>query len=307
MQAIAELKAVCLLFMITSALQEQIIHELNRVTGSSVTSVQASAVGGGSINDTYRLRTNDGQLFFCKVNTLAEFPSLFSTEKAGLELLAAGQVIGTPQVVFLLETSTHQVLVLEWIEQGLKTANFWKMSGERLAALHQCKGEKFGLPYPNYMGALPQANNYTDNWNDFFIQQRLQPQVERAVNGHMLDIKYVRRFEKLYLQLTAIFPREPPCLVHGDLWSGNFLCNDRQQPVLIDPAVYYGHRSIDLAMTTLFGGFDSLFYESYQYYYPFPDGFRQQWEVCNLYPLLIHLNLFGQSYLGDILSTIQRY
>ncbi len=133
------------------------------------------------------------------------------------------------------------------------------------------------------------------------------PQVKLASDKHLLPSSHAARFERLYERLPAIFPPEPPALLHGDLWSGNFLCNHRQQPVLIDPAVYYGHRSMDMAMTTLFGGFDKPFYDSYHYHYPLPPNYREQWEICNLYPLLIHLNLFGLGYLADILHTIQRY
>ena len=113
--------------------------------------------------------------------------------------------------------------------------------------------------------------------------------------------------ENLYRQLPNIFAPESPALQHGDLWSGNFLCDDQSMPVLIDPAIYFGHRSIDLGMTTLFGGFERAFYESYHNSYPLAHNHKEQWEVCNLYPLLIHLNLFGKSYLGDIFRTIQRY
>jgi len=293
--------------MINPALQQSITEQLTHETGNAVTSIQFTSIGGGSINDTYRIETNNRQRFFCKINSLDQFPSLFKTEKAGLELLAAQKVIRIPNVIALLETATEQVLVLEWIEQGLKTASFWKAFGEQLNALHNCKGDAFGLSTDNYMGALPQYNRLTNNWCTFFRQQRLQPQVELAVNKRLLDTKYIPQFEKLYIRLPEIFNEEPPGLLHGDLWSGNYLCDEQQQPVLIDPAVYYGHRSVDLAMTTLFGGFDRAFYESYHVHYPLPSGYRQQWEVCNIYPLLIHLNLFGESYLPDILRTIQRY
>jgi fructosamine-3-kinase len=293
--------------MITATLKQSITDELSRVTGSALSSIQFTAVGGGSINDTYRIDTNNHLRFFCKINSLHQFPFLFQTEKAGLELLAGQQVIRIPQVIALLETGAAQVLILEWIEQGLKSATFWKTFGERLAALHHCTSDAFGLSLDNYMGALPQYNRPAGNWCEFFRQQRLQPQVELAVNKSLLPSRYLPQFEKLYTRLPDIFPEEPPCLLHGDLWSGKYLCDEQQQPVLIDPAIYYGHRSVDLAMTTLFGGFDRAFYDSYHSAYPLPAGYRQQWEVCNVYPLLIHLNLFGESYLGDILRTIERY
>jgi fructosamine-3-kinase len=157
------------------------------------------------------------------------------------------------------------------------------------------------------MGALPQINQWAGNWTEFFIHQRLRPQVKLALDHHLLDPAHAAQFEKLYQRLNELFAVEPPALLHGDLWSGNYMCDSSENPVLIDPAIYYGHRNMDLAMTTLFGGFDDLFYESYQYHYPLPANYRQQWEICNLYPLLIHLNLFGKSYLSGILDTIRRY
>jgi protein-ribulosamine 3-kinase len=111
----------------------------------------------------------------------------------------------------------------------------------------------------------------------------------------------------LYDKLPEIFPPEPSSLLHGDLWSGNFLCNEQSEPVLIDPAVYFGHRSVDLGMTTLFGGFDKSFYDAYAYWGTLPENYHEQWEVCNLYPLLIHLNLFGTGYLSSIAATLRRF
>jgi fructosamine-3-kinase len=133
------------------------------------------------------------------------------------------------------------------------------------------------------------------------------PQVELALMNKLLETAHALQFEKLYKKLEQIFPSGPSSLLHGDLWSGNFLADDMGNPVLIDPAVYFGHRSMDLAMTTLFGGFQKAFYESYHYYYPFPENYQQQWDICNLYPLLIHLNLFGKSYQSDIVRTIAQY
>jgi len=287
--------------MISAAVQSLIQQQLNNNSPITYT-----PVGGGSINHTYRI-TAGKQTFFCKINELAAFPNLFETERQGLELLAQQQVIRVPQVVASGKNGEHQVLILEWIEQGLQSDAFWTSFGEQLAALHHIQSRQFGLATDNYMGALPQSNQPADNWTGFFIQQRLQPQVKLAVNRQLLEPVHVQQFEKLYQQLDNLFAPEPAVLLHGDLWSGNFLCAASENPVLIDPAVYYGHRSVDMAMTTLFGGFDNLFYESYNYHYPLPVNYKQQWEICNLYPLLIHLNLFGKSYLADIVHTIRRY
>ena len=157
------------------------------------------------------------------------------------------------------------------------------------------------------MGALPQMNAQKEDWIDFFIHFRLHPQIKLAEEKKLLWGKHIVTFENIYARLTSIFNNERPALLHGDLWSGNFMYNESSQPVLIDPAVYFGHRSMDLAMTTLFGGFNKLFYESYNYHFPFPDNYDEQWEICNLYPLLIHLNLFGSSYLGQIESTLRKF
>ncbi|HEX6426905.1 MAG TPA: fructosamine kinase family protein [Niastella sp.] len=292
--------------MISASVQLYVQQWLKDTMGAVPASLQCTPVGGGSINETYRI-TVGKRSFFCKINSLAKFPSLFACEQKGLELLAQQGIIRVPQVAVCGHAGNEQILIMEWIEQGLKTDAFWETFGEQLAALHHITGPQFGLDSNNYMGALPQNNEPADNWIDFFIHQRLQPQVKLAVDHALLEPVHMHLFEKLYQQLGAVFPVEPAVLLHGDLWSGNFLCDDKGKPVLIDPAVYYGHRNIDIAMTTLFGGFDALFYESYQYHYPLPANYRQQWEVCNLYPLLIHLNLFGKSYLADILNTIRRY
>jgi fructosamine-3-kinase len=276
------------------------------VTGNTGDAVQFTAVGGGSINHSYRVKVGNN-LFFCKINHAKQLPYLFNREQHGLQLLAQQKVIRIPRVMATGLVDHYQVLLLEWIEQGLKTEQFWTRFGEQLAALHHTAGDRFGLDTDNYMGSLPQRNTPGSTWTEFFIQQRLQPQVALALQHHLLDTAHVAQFEKLYRRLPAIFAEEPPALLHGDLWSGNFLCDDRECPVLIDPAVYYGHRSMDMGMTTLFGGFDARFYDSYHYHYPLPANYREQWEVCNVYPLLVHVNLFGKSYLTDVLYTIKKY
>ena len=190
---------------------------------------------------------------------------------------------------------------------GTKTRRFWSLFGEQLARLHHVSAPTFGLDHDNYIGSLPQKNTHSPVWSNFFIQQRLEPQVRLAGEKGLLSPSAIRQFEQLYQVLPELFPPEVPSLLHGDLWSGNFLCDEKGNPVLIDPAVYFGHRSMDLAMTTLFGGFGQPFYEAYHYHFPLPANYRQQWEIANLYPLLVHLNLFGESYTGSILHTIQRF
>lgn len=292
--------------MIPAEIEQYIQQWLKAHTALSSSAIRYIPVGGGSINQAYRIEAG-AHRFFCKINTIIKFPSLFACEQKGLTMLAQQQVIRVPTVLGLSMVGEYQVLLLEWIDQGLRTDAFWKKFGEQLAALHRLQGDHFGLDTDNHMGSLPQYNKATDSWTDFFIHQRLQPQIDLALTNRLLEPAQAKGFEQLYVKLPDIFSDEPPCLLHGDLWSGNYLCADDGQPVLIDPAVYYGHRCVDLAMTTLFGGFSPVMYDSYHYHYPLPSNYRQQWEVCNLYPLLIHLNLFGKSYLADILHTIRRY
>lgn len=293
--------------MLSATVREHIngvlASHLRRVASSGV----FTGVGGGSINQTYQIQVDKHTRFFCKINSSNTFPLLFEKEKNGLQYLAKQKVIRIPAVVSCFALEGQQVLLLEWIEQGMKNQSFWKSFGEQLAQLHSVGSNSFGFIEDNYMGALPQYNEYFETWTDFFIHQRLEPQIKMAVDHLLLSKQHVSQFERLYEALPGIFPHQQPALLHGDLWSGNFLCDNNNQPVLIDPAVYFGHRSVDLAMTTLFGGFDPVFYDAYQYHHPFESDFERQWEISNLYPLLIHLNLFGRGYLQSILHTIRRY
>lgn len=264
------------------------------------------AVGGGSINEAYQINFNH-RSFFCKVNSATNFPQLFMQEKAGLELLERQQIINVPKVLDYFETENKQVLLLEWISEGEKTANFWKKFGEQLACLHRKSAEYFGLEENNYMGNVRQRNTQHLDWNQFYATERLLPLIQRCNQKNLINIKHEKLFEKLIFKLSSFFPDEKPSLLHGDLWRGNVMCDHNGEPVLIDPAVYFGHRSIDLGMTALFGGFDRLFYEAYHYHFPFPANYKEQWEICQLYPLLIHLYLFGPGYLPQIEKVLASY
>jgi protein-ribulosamine 3-kinase len=269
--------------------------------------VHFQRVGGGSINASWRVTDRSGGAWFAKVNKVSAFPGLFEKEQRGLALLERQGIIRVPSVVGVAAKEDCQVLVLEWIEEGPRTEGFWRSFGEQLARLHGVSNSHFGLDEDNYTGALPQANGGLSSWTEFFVQRRLAPQLSLAARNVLVDRGVIEGFERLYRVLPGIFPEEAPALSHGDLWSGNFLCDAESRPVLIDPAVYFGHRSMDLSMTTLLGGFDKCFYESYASNHPLPPNYREQWEICNLYPLLVHLNLFGESYQGNILHTIRRF
>lgn len=283
-----------------------VLHLLSNHLRQPITTGTLVRVSGGSINDSYRISLPANEHYFCKINSATKFPHLFQKEQQGLEFIAQQQVISTPQVVLCAETENEQVLLLRWIENCVPTKAFWQQFGQKLAAMHTVTNPLFGWSNDNYMGSVVQQNSWQQDWCSFFARQRLWPLTVLCMQQRLLTKEHGAQMERLILRLPQIFEPEPPALVHGDLWSGNFLCQ-HQQPVLIDPAVYFGHRSVDLAMTTLFGGFDSAFYDAYHFYAPFPSNYKEQWAVCNVYPLLIHLLLFGPSYRGQIEAVLNHY
>jgi len=269
--------------------------------------LQIEAVGGGSINSAYKLVTEDGS-FFLKVNSATTLPGLFKFEVAGLQTLAATELFRTPNVIQTGERGHHQYLLMEWIEEKEPGRNFWSSFGESLAALHSRTAERFGADTDNYMGAVPQDNTATVGWINFFRDRRLAPLISRLLQKGLLENHEAASVETIYPRLPEIFESNcRPSLLHGDLWSGNFIPAAEDRAVLIDPAVYYGHPAIDLGLTTLFGGFPQRFYEGYNSASPLPANAKEQWAVANLYPLLIHMLLFGRSYFSQVRSTVQQF
>ncbi|RYZ51719.1 MAG: hypothetical protein EOO14_17660, partial [Chitinophagaceae bacterium] len=184
--------------------------------------LQRYPVGGGSINETYRLEIGKDR-FFCKANSATKFPHLFQKEKAGLSLLAQTGKQKTPQVIDCFEAEGMQFLLLEWIQPGTPNETFWKTFGERLAALHSVTGKGFGWEEDNYMGSVPQQNNQHTRWCPFFAEERLLPLMQRCNANNLLSSSDCRLLESLVTKLPNLFNEEEPSLLHGDLWSGNFL------------------------------------------------------------------------------------
>jgi fructosamine-3-kinase len=284
-----------------------IIDYLSCLFKTSVNTSNIFQITGGCINQAFRLTLKDKRNYFGKINSSTAFPDLFVKEKNGLELLNKHQVIRTPAIIDVSVVEADQIIILEWIPTGTPTKDFWKVFGERLANLHQISADDFGLNEDNYMGSVPQSNSFKKTWPDFFMYNRLQPLVKQCCEKNLLPVNDAQRFERLYPHLNSIFSDNRPALVHGDLWSGNFMCDENSLPVLIDPAAYYGHTSVDLGMTTLFGKFNAEFYTAYNYELPFPPNYKEQWQISNLYPLLIHLLLFGRSYLSQIQQTLKQF
>ncbi|HMC98446.1 MAG TPA: fructosamine kinase family protein [Flavobacteriales bacterium] len=291
---------------LSGSLIERLSEHLSAHLGMPVDIGQGTAVGGGSINDVYRLETNEGR-FFVKVNSADRFPSMFEGEADGLGRLHATGTIRVPQVIGTGEDHDETYLLLEHISAGPRRNSFWEDLGRSLAELHRHSNTRFGLEIDNYIGSLKQSNTTHDTWSEFFIHCRLEPQVKMARDRQRIGMGDALRFERLFGKLPSLFPSEPPALLHGDLWSGNFLTGPNGEPVLIDPAVYFGHREMDIAMSRLFGGFDPGFYSAYNIAWPMGAGWEERMDLCNLYPLLVHANLFGGGYAAQVHATLERF
>jgi fructosamine-3-kinase len=262
-------------------------------------------VGGGSINRCYRLETNAG-FFFLKVNEAKKFPGMFDAEAKGLSLLKESSSFIVPQALARVEERGESFLLLEWMERGSPGKSSWFEAGVLLARLHRVHDQQFGLGNDNYIGSLPQSNRPQSSWEEFYAIERILPQVKRARDGGKMDSSLSSRAEKFCSRIGEIFPDEPPSLLHGDLWSGNFFFATGG-PSVFDPAVYFGHREMDLAMTKLFGGFNADFYSGYCSEFAPERKWESRTGYCQLYPLLVHVNLFGGGYLYDVKSILSAF
>jgi fructosamine-3-kinase len=266
----------------------------------------ASPVSGGDINQVYRLQS-PGENYLIKINNRYKFPEMFKREAEGLAAIRATQTIAVPEVVFDEEVGDESFLLMEWIDAGQSTVSSSQTLGKHLAQMHRTTTPMFGFATDNYMGSLHQSNKQHNTWADFFIAERLEPMVKMAVDNHELSQTDIRRFEDLYNKLPDLFIQEPPSLIHGDLWGGNYLISSDGKPYLIDPAVSYGNREFDIAMTTLFGGFDNAFYEAYSDGFLLQPGWQKRLKLWNLYPLLVHVNLFGGSYTQQVRQNLAAF
>ena len=265
-----------------------------------------SLAGGGCINSGGKLTTSCGD-FFLKWNDAGKLPGMFEAEARGLALLRSSSSMTVPLPIHAGNAGRFQFLLLELIHEGKKTSDYWAKFGSNLAALHKQSAATFGLDHNNYIGSLTQRNDSSLSWIEFFINRRLKPQLELAWAGNKIDTGLHKKFETLFGRLPSLLALEPPSLLHGDLWGGNVLTDAEGNPCLIDPAVYYGHREVDLSMTQLFGGFDPEFLECYDAELPLAPDYRERFEIYSLYPLLVHLNLFGEGYRARVVSIVDRF
>ncbi len=263
-------------------------------------------MAGGCINNTIQLQTAAGN-YFIKYHEVLAYQDMFEAEAKGLEILRRNGRLVIPKVLGCGKILSKSYLLLEYIDEGRMASDYWQDLGTSLAQLHSNTQENFGLDHHNYIGRLPQSNDEYSTWAEFFVDRRLEVQIGLARYNDLISESFARKVRNIYPCLGQLFPKEKPALLHGDLWSGNVIVGGNGYACLIDPAVYFGSREAELAFTKLFGGFDPAFYFSYQEAFPLEPGFEEREEIYNLYPLLVHANLFGPSYLSAVERVVDRH
>ena len=258
---------------------------------------------GGDINEVYQAFLPEKSVVI-KINNSQSLPQLFEKEKQGLELLSKSTFI-VPKPIKTGSIDDTPFLIMDYIEQGSELN--WPVFGEKLAQLHEIQEKYFGLDHNNYIGSLEQINQECGAWSEFYTNHRLLALTAKARDQGLFEKKHCIWVEKLCHRLDELIPACSPSLIHGDLWSGNLLIHSSGHPVLIDPAVYYGHPEMDWAMLSLFGSYPEEAMDYYQNLYPLEKGLNLRIDIHQLYPLLVHLMLFGKGYLSGIESTLKKY
>jgi fructosamine-3-kinase len=270
--------------------------------------VSSASLSGGDINSAFLVELADQRRIFVKSHPRAP-SAMFPAEARGLGWLREARCVRIPEVLAVSEAGDEgpRFLALEYIESRPQARGFDEALGRGLAALHRYGAPRFGLDHDNFIGSLEQTNRSCDTWHAFYREQRLEPQLRRASASGLVDSRLGSDFDSLFARLEKLVgPAESPSRLHGDLWGGNLYTGDRGEPCLIDPAVYGGHREIDLAMMRLFGGFGSRVFDAYEEAWPLAPGAENRVPLYQLYPLLVHVNHFGRSYVGQLSHALHR-
>ena len=283
---------------------QTISSQISEATGRPFDPLEPRHIGGGCINTAVRLLDGD-RAYFVKLNS-ASLIDMFEAESDGLKAMSDTQTIRVPIPLCSGIADGQSYLVMEYLDMGHAGRNGSAMAGRQLAEMHRAGWHSFGWHRDNTIGSTPQPNDPNGSWVEFWREQRLAFQLNLAArNGYGGSLQ--RGGERLLGGFHVLIDHEPqPSLLHGDLWGGNMAYDREGNPVIFDPAVYYGDREADLAMTELFGGFGNAFYDAYRETWPLPPGYSTRKVLYNLYHILNHLNLFGGGYLGQASSMIDR-
>jgi protein-ribulosamine 3-kinase len=259
----------------------------------------------GNFNLAARVITQSGK-YFIKWNK-GDHEGMFESEAKSMELIRETNTVHVPKVYGYGKIQDGAYLMLDFVSESSKKENYWSVFGLKLAQLHSKTNENFGLHFNNYVGALRQINDLSKDGIQFFLEKRLLFQLEMAYRAKLVDYKLYIDTQNLFSKIPSLFPKEAPALLHGDLWSGNIMVGSDGYAAVVDPSAYYGLREAEIAFTTLFGGFKQEFYEAYNEVKPLESGFKDRIDLYNLYPLLVHLNLFGGGYLDAVKRIVKKY
>ena len=263
-------------------------------------------ISGGDISTAYKIET-DSNNFFLKTNSHPAAIKMFMSEKEALTTISETKTIETPKVYECNSINNQAFLLLQYIESKSPEQNDFKVFASKLAQLHSISSTFFGFSNHNFIGSLHQNNTTHNNWCDFYIKERLLPQLNLAYSKGLLNSNEIPDPEILKSVCSPVFEEVKPSLLHGDLWSGNYLISKSGIPFLIDPAIYFGHSEVDIAMSKLFGGFLPEFYKEYYKHIPQDHFTDKRIELYQLYYLLVHLNLFGKLYYSNVKSILNRF
>ncbi len=276
-------------------------QELSDALGSVPDSFEP--VSGGCISDAFSCRLADGRRIFVKTKDECD-PEMFRAEARGLRWLSEADCLPTPEVLAV----GSGYLALRFVESAARASNFDAVFGAGLARLHQFGSDRYGHGHDGFLATLAQDNRTMTSWSEFYIERRLRPLLQRAIDHSLVPSEWSRPFESLFARMPEFMGDEDKVArLHGDLWSGNVHTDSEGMPVLIDPAVYGGHREIDLAMLKLFGSPSAEFYRAYNDTWPLELGHQSRVGLYQLYPLLAHVNLFGGSYVASCEQVLQQY
>lgn len=287
-------------------LENKIKTKIEKELNSTI--IELQSLSGGCISNAYRVTTNSEKIYFLKFNSMGS-SDMFIKEAHGLQELNKAGVIKIPEII----SYDEDYILLEQVTSSNKQKKFSEDFGRKFALLHKFTGKYYGFYEDNYIGSNKQINiseeNEKNNWTKFYFNKRILYQLELAekIGNSTSELRKAIAALENKIDKIVFDNGESPSLLHGDLWGGNYLVDENGFACLIDPAVYYGNREADLAMTKLFGGFDSRFYKSYDEAYPLPDGYEYRENIYKLYHVLNHLNLFGGGYYSQAMSLTRFY